>query len=83
MTEAIVSAVVEEVTKKILREMGVGAAPTEESREKCYITKQRAAEMLDCTVRTVERYIESGELEKFRRGKHTVVLRWQVEQLVK
>jgi len=82
MTEEIIRAVVAEVTKRILNEMQIGSTAAD-SRENSYITKQRAAEILDCTVRTVERYIASGELEKFRRGRHTLVLRWQVEQLVK
>lgn len=82
MTEEIVTAIADKIARQFMS--GLGIAPKEGVvRESSYVTKQTAAEMLDCTVRTIERYIEAGELEKFKRGRHTVVLRWQLERLVK
>lgn len=83
MTEEMVSAIAEEIAKKLLSNLGVNTQKSVETEKPSYVTRQTAAEMLDCTVRTVDRYIDAGFLDKFKRGKYTVVLRWQVERLVK
>lgn len=49
-----------------------------------WVTKKTAAEMLDCSLRTIERYIETGKLSKHLRGKNRVVIPMEeVQALVK
>lgn len=49
-----------------------------------WVTKKTAASMLDCSVRTIERYIETGKLTKHLRGKNRVVIPFdEVQSLVK
>ena len=48
-----------------------------------FISKRDAATMLGVSIRTVERYIEEGKLQKRHVGKRVRVSRWEVELLVK
>jgi hypothetical protein len=49
-----------------------------------FVSKQKAAEILGCSVRTVERYLENGLLQKHIRGANrVVVLKTEVLALVR
>jgi excisionase family DNA binding protein len=48
-----------------------------------FLSKRDAATMLGVSIRTVERYIEEGKLQKRHVGKRVRVSRWEVELLVK
>lgn len=56
---------------------------SQESPRERWVTKKTAAQMLDCSLRTVERYIETGKLSKHIRGKNRVVIPFdEVQALV-
>lgn len=55
----------------------------QEAPRERWVTKKTAAQMLDCSLRTVERYIETGKLTKHVRGKNRVVVPFdEVQALV-
>ena len=48
-----------------------------------YITKDTAATELDTSTRTIDRYLERGELKKFKFGQKVLILREEFEEFKK
>jgi len=48
-----------------------------------YITKETAVNELDTSVRTIDRYIERGELKKYKFGQKVVISREQFNEFKK
>jgi excisionase family DNA binding protein len=48
-----------------------------------YVTRDEAAELLEVSVRSVERYVEQGRLTKYKRGRYWVRLSRKEVQALK